>query len=109
MSFLTNANNSSTSQQLAGFGVSNPTQPPLQQHAVSLNWSPVSSTQGYYVYRGGDTGGPYTKISDLQPATAYVDSTVTSGQSYYYVVTSLSASSVESGYSNEAQAVIPTP
>jgi hypothetical protein len=80
-----------------------------QQHQVVLNWSPETSVQGYYVFRGGQTGGPYTQISGLLPTTAYADTAVTSGQTYYYVVTSLSTSSLESSYSKEVQATVPTP
>jgi fibronectin type 3 domain-containing protein len=47
--------------------------------------------------------------SSLDSTTAYNDSTVVSGQTYYYVVTAVNASSLESGYSNQVQAVIPTP
>jgi hypothetical protein len=43
----------------------------------------------------------------LQPATSYVDGSVLSGQTYYYVVTALGTNSEESTYSNEAVAVIP--
>jgi len=32
-----------------------------------------SGIQGYYVYRGGQSRGPYTKISSLQPGTTYAD------------------------------------
>ena len=63
--------------------------------------------QGYYVYRGNQTGGPYSKISSLLPATSYIDASVSSGQTYYYVVTALGSGSQESGYSNEAVAAIP--
>jgi fibronectin type 3 domain-containing protein len=84
-------------------------QPHSQHHKVILNWSPEPSNHGYYVYRGGQSGGPFTKISGLQPASSYTDTTVSSGQTYYYVVTTLNPGNQESGYSNEVQAVIPTP
>jgi hypothetical protein len=100
LSFLTNALNSTEPQQLVGDGVS-------KQHKVDLSWIAVPLVQGYYVYRGVQTGGPYAKVSALQPSASYVDSTVTSGQSYYYVVTSFSAGSGESNYSGEVRAVIP--
>jgi fibronectin type 3 domain-containing protein len=47
--------------------------------------------------------------SSLNSTTAYTDSTVVSGQTYYYVATTVDGSSNESGYSNQAQAVIPNP
>jgi fibronectin type 3 domain-containing protein len=47
--------------------------------------------------------------SSLDSTTAYTDSTVASGQTYYYVATAVDGNSDESGYSSQAQAVIPTP
>jgi fibronectin type 3 domain-containing protein len=80
------------------------------QHSVSLNWNPSSSAVGYNIYRGTVSGGPYTMInSSLDGTTAYTDSTVISGQTYYYVATAVDASSNESAYSNQVQAVVPTP
>ncbi len=79
-----------------------------RSHSVSLSWNPEASrVKGYYVYRGEQTGGPYTKISSLLPGTTYTDTTVAAGQTYYYVVTALGTNSVESGYSNEAAASVP--
>jgi hypothetical protein len=102
VSFLSNASNSPATEQWTGTGAQS------TQHSVALSWNPDTGTvQGYYVYRGGQSGGPYSKISSLQSATAYVDTNVVSGQTYYYVVTALGTNSVESGYSNEAPATIP--
>jgi len=82
-----------------------------QQHSVDLKWTASTSTvSGYNVYRGSVSGGPYTKInSSLVSTTAYTDSTVVTGQTYYYVTTAQDASGVESDYSNEAMAMIPSP
>jgi hypothetical protein len=102
VSFISNASNSPTIETLGGTGVQ------AAHHSVALSWSPDASTvQGYYVYRGAQTGGPYTKLSTLQPGTSYADTSVLSGQTYYYVVTALGTNSQESAYSNEAVAVIP--
>jgi Abnormal spindle-like microcephaly-assoc'd, ASPM-SPD-2-Hydin len=103
ISFVSNASNSPLNEALAGTGQQSAT-----PHSVDLSWNPdASSVQGYYVYRGNQTGGPYTKISALLPATSYVDASISSGLTYYYVVTALGSGSSESGYSNEAVAVIP--
>jgi fibronectin type 3 domain-containing protein len=65
---------------------------------------------GYNVYRGGVSGGPYSKIdTSLDANTNYTDNQVVAGQTYYYVTTAVDGNGVESGYSNQAQAVIPTP
>jgi fibronectin type 3 domain-containing protein len=102
VSFLSNASNSPSNESLTGSGAQ-PT-----QHSVGLSWNPDASTvQGYYVYRGAQSGGPYSKVSTLLPSTSYTDTAVVSSQTYFYVVTALGTNSVESGYSNEAVATIP--
>jgi fibronectin type 3 domain-containing protein len=40
-------------------------------------------------------------------AVSYADSSVQSGQIYYYVATSVDASGTESVYSNEVSAIVP--
>jgi len=81
------------------------------QHSVALTWVASTSTvAGYRVYRGTQSGGPYTLItSSLVTAPAYTDTTVQGGTNYFYVVTAVDSSSNESAFSNEVQAVIPTP
>ena len=106
LSFSSDAGNSPTAQSLTGNGTA------AIQHSVDLTWSAStgSGVVGYNVYRGGVSGGPYSKInSALEAGAAYPDSTVASGQTYYYVTTAVDGSGVESGYSNQAQAVIPPP
>jgi hypothetical protein len=78
-------------------------------YSVGLNWTASASTvSGYNVYRGTTNGGPYTKLnSSLITSLSYTDNTVSSGETYYYVSTSVNSSGVESSYSNQATAVIP--
>jgi fibronectin type 3 domain-containing protein len=65
---------------------------------------------GYNVYRGDGSGGPYSKINtSLDATTNYTDNQVVAGQTYYYVTTAADGNGVESGYSNQVQAVIPQP
>ena len=79
------------------------------QHTVTLTWT-LSTVAGYNVYRGTVSGGPYTKINTvLSTAAKYVDNTVKSGQTYYYVITAVNAAGVESAYSNQVTAVVPSP
>jgi hypothetical protein len=80
-------------------------------HQVTLNWTASSSTvSGYNVYRGTTTGGPYTIVnSSLVAGITYVDTTVTSGTTYYYVTQAVNSSNELSAYSNEAQAIVPYP
>jgi fibronectin type 3 domain-containing protein len=80
-------------------------------HTVSLNWTASASTvSGYRIYRGSLSGGPYTLLNpSLVLSTSFTDSAVTSGDSYFYVVTAVDASDNESAFSNQAAATIPTP
>jgi fibronectin type 3 domain-containing protein len=39
----------------------------------------------------------------------YTDSSVQAGSTYYYVITAVDSSGNESAFSNQAQAVVPTP
>jgi hypothetical protein len=104
LSFTSNASNSPAAQTMTGTGTA------ATQHTVDLTWTAATGAVGYNVYRGTVSGGPYTKInSSLDGTTAYADNTVVSGHTYYYVATTVDGSSNESGHSNEAQAVVPTP
>ena len=82
----------------------------VSQHSVNLSWTPsTSQVIGYNVYRGTVPGGPYAKVnSSVDPSATYVDSTVADGQIYYYVTTSVDSSNIESAYSNQAEAIIPS-
>ncbi len=81
------------------------------QHTVTLTWSAsTSSVSGYNIYRGTVSGGPYTKINTvLDAGTNYVDNTVQSGHTYYYVATAVSTAGVESAYSNQVAVAVPSP
>ena len=81
------------------------------QHTVTLTWQAGSpNTAGYNVYRGTVSGGPYARINmALQAATSYVDNTVQAGNTYFYAVTSVDSNGMESAFSNQVTAVIPTP
>jgi hypothetical protein len=106
LSFSSDASNSPTSQALTGEGTG------AVQHSVTLSWdaSTGAGVVGYNVYRGIVSGGPYSKInSALEASTTYTDDAVTGGQTYYYVSTAVDGSGDESGYSNQTEAVIPTP
>ncbi|MCX9156937.1 hypothetical protein OPU71_12455 [Niveibacterium sp. 24ML] len=70
---------------------------------VSLSWSVSSSATAYHVKRALVTGGAYTEIA-APTATAFIDSGLTNGTTYYYVVTASNANG-ESANSAEASAV----
>jgi hypothetical protein len=102
---LTASDTSAALVALSGTGVSG------ASHSVTLTWSPSSSkVAGYRAYRATSSGGPYTALnSAVNPLLQYTDSTVQSGATYYYVVTSVAADTSESGYSTQVNAVIPKP
>ena len=96
-----NASNAKISESLSGVGVA-------PQYSVSLTWNAsTSSVVGYNVYRGTSPGA-YSKINTtVDPNTAYTDSTVTAGATYYYAATAVNPSGEESGYSTPVQVTIP--
>jgi len=102
---LSNSGSTSVGASLTGTGMA------ALQHSVALNWnSSSSSVVGYNIYRGGNSGGPYNKLSSsLDSSTSYMDQNVQAGATYYYVVTSVDGSGTESVFSNQVKAVVPTP
>jgi fibronectin type 3 domain-containing protein len=69
---------------------------------VSLTWTPSANAASYNVKRATVTGGPYTKISS-PAATNFIDTGLTNGTTYFYVV-SAQNSSGESANSAQASA-----
>jgi fibronectin type 3 domain-containing protein len=99
-----------TKSNSATFIVTSAPSPAIQHHAL-LSWiASGSPVIGYKVYRGTQSGGPYALLSTGSiNAETFTDATVTSGQTYFYVVTAMSSAGLESAFSNEVAAVIPTP
>jgi fibronectin type 3 domain-containing protein len=81
------------------------------QHSVDLTWGPSTSTVvGYNVYRGSQSGGPYSRLNSAPEAsTSFTDNSVQGGRTYYYVATAVDQGGAESEFSNEVQAPVPTP
>jgi hypothetical protein len=106
---LTVASNATNSPgiKLSGAGVA----APVVKHSVALHWSPSASTViGYFVYRSTISGGPYSKLTtSVDTVPSYTDGTVAGGLTYYYVVTSVDSTNVESAYSNQVSVTIPSP
>ena len=74
---------------------------------VTLDWADNAEADlaGYNVYRSTTPGGAYAKINgSLISASAFTDTGVTNGATYYYVVTAADLSANESSFSNEASA-----
>src|SRR5947199_300530 len=83
------------------------------QHVIALSWtaSAASNITGYNVYRATVSGGPYSRINSggLVAASLYDDGTVKSGTSYFYAVTTVNSSGIESVFGNQVKAVVPYP
>jgi fibronectin type 3 domain-containing protein len=104
LSFSSNASNSPAVQSMTGTGAA------AVQHTVDLSWTASPDVVGYNIYRGTAAGGPYAMINtSLDGSTTYTDGTVVSGTTYYYVATAVNSESQDSGYSNQAQAIVPNP
>ena len=80
--------------------------------AVSLTWNTAVGADSYFIGRSTITGGPYTNIATGVTATAYLDTGLVNGTTYYYVVAATNAYGVSSN-SAEASATpappVPSP
>ena len=77
--------------------------------SVALSWTAPSGTvSGYDVYRSTQSGTGYTLVNSSPAVSAsYTDTTVSAGTTYYYVVTSVNSSGVQSSYSSQVTAAVP--
>jgi hypothetical protein len=73
---------------------------------ITLTWdvNAESDLSLYRIYRGESLGGPYPlPVATVSaPTTTFVDSGLTSGKTYYYVITAEDTDGNESSVSNEA-------
>jgi len=87
---------------LSGTGVS---------YSVLVTWSASTSSDvtGYYAYRSTTDGSGYVKLNPSSPTSSlqFTDTSVQAGVTYYYVVTAVNSSDVESADSTPATASIP--
>ena len=100
LTFITDATISPSSQTLSGSGA---------VHLITLTWQPsASAVVGYNVYRGTQSGGPYSRVNSLPISSqTYDDDGVQSGLTYFYVLRAVSFDSTESQASNQAAATVP--
>jgi hypothetical protein len=107
LTITSNAANSPLNIALSGTGVAAAT---TQQHTVALTWQrSTSSVTGYFVYRGTKPSGPFTQLnSSPESSPSYSDGSVSSGQVYYYYVTAVDSSNIQSADSNEVSVTIPS-
>jgi hypothetical protein len=71
---------------------------------IRLTWTQSSSPNiaSNKVYRATVNGGPYSLIASIPAATTYQNTGLISGTTYYYVVTAVNSSGLESPQSNQA-------
>ncbi len=70
---------------------------------VSLTWNASTGATSYHVKRATTAGGSFTTTLASPTATSYVDSTVTNGTAYFYVVSAVDTAG-ESANSAQATA-----
>lgn len=71
---------------------------------VSLSWTASAEAVCYNVKRATTSGGPYNTIMTGRISTNYIDTQVTNGTTYYYVVTAMNSIGGESANSSEVSA-----
>ena len=105
LTITSNAANSPLNIALSGTGVA-----ASSQHTVALAWErSTSSVTGYYVYRGTKPSGPFAQLNSTPEASpSYSDGTVSGGQVYYYYVTAVDSTNIQSADSNEVSVTIPS-
>jgi fibronectin type 3 domain-containing protein len=69
---------------------------------VSLTWTASKGATSYHVKRSTTSGGPYTQVA-APTTTSDIDTGLTNGTTYYYVVSALNAAG-ESANSSQASA-----
>ena len=74
---------------------------------VTLSWASSSGAASYHVKRSTTSGGPYIQVA-APTATSYVDSSLTNGTKYFYVISALNSAG-ESANSPEASATPTAP
>ena len=70
---------------------------------IDLTWDSVEKATSYTIKRSTTAGGPYIAIATDLTGTSYTDTDVTSGTTYYYIV-SATNNGTEIANSNEASA-----
>jgi putative Ig domain-containing protein/fibronectin type III domain protein/galactose oxidase-like protein len=115
--FTESVADSGTPQQMAtqGYTVTVSPQPatnligsPQGPGIITLTWTPSTSGDvvSYKVYRGTSSGN-YTTTINAGNTNSFVNTGLTTGTTYFFVVTAVSASGVESPFSNEVMVISP--
>jgi hypothetical protein len=104
LAISSNSTGGTSSVSLAGTGTA-------VSHEVDLTWNaPTNSSTtvvGYNVYRSVGSGAPQLMNSTVNAQTSFADTTVSSGTTYNYSVTSVGQNNVESVPSNTISLSVP--
>ncbi len=73
-----------------------------------LSWTAANAASSYIVKRAASSGGPYATVATGVTAPTYLDTGLTNGATYLYVVRTVNASGAESTDSAESS-VVPSP
>jgi hypothetical protein len=101
---------SSNSSQVSGTPMAAPTglAATAGNAQVSLSWNSVTGATSYTVKRSLTTGGTYASVQSGVTATAYTNTGLTNGTTYYFVVSAVNAGG-ESSNSSQASATPTAP
>ena len=79
----------------------------VAMHNVQVSWDASSlPVVGYFVYSGSASGGPYTPLNVSPETLTSFPASVPGGKTWYFIVTAVDASGVESVPSNEVSATL---
>lgn len=85
-------------------------------HSITLTWQAVTPgpgqfpTIGYNVFRTTMNGQPYSQVNTAPVSgLQYIDGGLTSGLTYYYVITSVDSKGNQSPASSQTSATVPVP
>lgn len=77
---------------------------------VKLSWNPVDGATAYKVYRATSKNGTYTLMKTVKSGTGYVNTSASTGNTYYYKVKAVgSNSSAASAYSSVVSRICKLP
>ena len=71
---------------------------------ISLTWTASSGATSYNVKRSLVSGGPYTTIATGVTTTSYANTGLSSGTTYYYVVSAVNSAGESAADSNQSSA-----
>jgi fibronectin type 3 domain-containing protein len=78
----------------------------VSSDSVRITWDAVYGTTSYRIYRAASAEGTYSSVGTSVTAS-YTDTSVSAGQAYYYKISALSNTSMESAQSAVVAVIMP--